>query len=782
MRWQLPWLLVAAWPSCAMAAPIDATMSLDEAIDAVRAEGVPVSYSSRLVDADMRVQSVPQSNEPLAALREALAPFGLELSAGRNGRYLVVRSNTAGNVADDQFEPQAGTPSRPTIDEITVVASQHNLFDQDGASRQFLSGDEIELMPHLADDAFRALHRLPGVAANDFQAPFNLRGGHLGELGVRINGMEVIDPYHMRTLYRPLSIIDPGIIGAAQLVSGGMTVETGNYLSGMVNIETDRLDSHAQHEVGISFITAVARSKGWFAGGRGDYLFSVRRGWLDLIASEVADDSGELSPEYFDTFLQVSYDLTPATAMQAHVLYASDEVRFIDAGDGEDLAEDSSSLYAWVTLDSEPSDQLRLKGSLFYANTDGMEDGHQINPPHEVILRDYETGSSYAGVETQLEYRLASSHLLRFGARYREFSSDYDYDLDATRQTSLYNNGLPFTILRDVAGEVEGDDVGIYAAYRVGLTESVVLEAGLRWDRYSKKDDRSYSETSPRLNAKWSLGDRTELRAAWGRYHQPQFLNELDAIDGTLDWFAPEKAEHRVVGLSHTFLSGPDFTLEAYDKRYRNPRPRFETVLDFYEFARESNFDRVLVRPSSARAYGIEASLQQRKGRNVDWWLSYSWSNVHDVVDGVDVPRNWDQRHAVTAGLTWRSDKWRATAIGRYRSGWPRTPFVPVPVFDPEGNLVGIEPDLSGRNSARFDDYSRVDVRVARDFRVRRGELTVYLEVFNIFDAQNPCCTSNHILDLAQGVSVSPVVDDYLPRFPSFGFLWRFGQGVASRP
>ena len=53
-----------------------------------------------------------------------------------------------------------------------------------------------------------------------------------------------------------------------------------------------------------------------------------------------------------------------------------------------------------------------------------------------------------------------------------------------------------------------------------------------------------------------------------------------------------------------------------------------------------------------------------------------------------------------------------------------------------------------------------------------------FLEVFNIFDARNPCCTSNHILDLRSGVSVSPVVDDYLPRFPSFGFLWRFGQGV----
>ncbi len=779
MRWRIACLLAIAWSSSPQAATIDETMTVVEAIDAVRTEGVRVSYSSRLVDPDLRVKSAPSETEPLAALAEVLAPHGLELSAGRNGRYLVVRSlEPAASEDDGRDELQVSAPPRPEIDEITIVGSQHRLFDRDGVSRQFLSGDEIEMLPHLADDAFRAIHILPGVAANDFQAPFNLRGGHLSETGVRINGMEIIDPYHMRTLFRPLSIIDPGIIGAAQLVSGGMTAETGSYLSGMVNIETDRLDSHAQHEIGVSFLTAVARSKGWFAGGRGDYHVSFRRGWLDLIASEVADDSGELEPVYFDAFLQASYDLTPATAVQAHLLVATDDVYYVDTGDGEEISEESESVYAWLTVDSDVGDRTRLTGSLFHGATDGLDDGQQDSPPAELIFRRLHAKSAYSGIESRIEYLLSSDQLLRFGARYRTFSSDYDFDLDSTRQTSLYNNGQPFTVLRDVEAAVDGDDIGVYGSYRFDLGESLVFEAGLRWDRYSKKDDRSYTKVSPRLNAMWSVGDDTELRFAWGEYHQPQFLNELDAIDGVVDWYAPEEAEHRIVGLTHAFQSGLNVTLEAYDKRYSNLRPRFETVLDNYEFARESNFDRVLVEPTTGRAYGVETTLQQRRDRGVDWWLSYSWSKTHDVVDGVDVPRDWDQRHAVAGGVTWRGDRWRATLVGRYRSGWPRTPFVSVPVVDSQGNVIGIEPDLSGRNTARFDDYSRVDVRIARDFEVSRGELMVYLEVFNIFDAENPCCTSNHILDLSPSVNVSPVVDDYLPRLPSFGFLWRFGQGI----
>ncbi|MDJ0710764.1 MAG: TonB-dependent receptor [Woeseiaceae bacterium] len=770
-------LLVCAWPACLQAAHIDKTMTLVEAIEATRSEGVQVSYSSRLVTADMRVAVLPRSREPLAALGEVLAPFGLELSAGRNGRHLVVRARPA-EASIEANVTEVSRPARPAIDEITVIASHHRLFDRNGGAGQFLSAEEIELMPHLADDAFRALHKLPGVAANDFQAPFNLRGGHIGETGVRINGMEIIDPYHMRTLYRPLSIIDPGIIGEAELVSGGMTADMGNYLSGMVSIETDRLESHAQHELGVSFLTAVARSKGWFADGRGDYLVSVRRGWLDLIADKVADDSGELSPEYLDTFLQASYDLTRYTSVQGHLLYAADEVRFIDTGDGEDIAEDSSSLYTWITVDSEPTDRLRITGSVFHGETEGVDDGQQDNLPGELIFRRLATDNSYTGIETDIEYQIASNHLLKLGARYREYASEYDYDLDATRQTSLYNNGLPFFVVRDVAASLDGDDTGAYGAYRVGIGDALVLEAGLRWDRYRTDGNRSYSKLSPRLNTNWSLGARTELRVAWGEHYQPHYFNELDAIDGVVEWYAPEKAEHRIVGLSHAFVAGQELRVEVYDKRYRNPRPRFETVLDFYEFARESNFDRVLVRPTSAHAQGVEVTLQRRAEGSFDWWFSYAWAKVHDVVDDEEVPRDWDQRHAVTAGLTWRREPWRATVIGRYRSGWPRTPLVPVPVFDNAGDLVGVQPDLSGRNSTRFDNYSRVDVRVARDFDVPRGELTAYLEIFNIFDSRNPCCTSNHFLELDAGVSVSPVIDDYLPRFPSFGFLWRFGQGV----
>ena len=77
--------------------------------------------------------------------------------------------------------------------------------------------------------------------------------------------------------------------------------------------------------------------------------------------------------------------------------------------------------------------------------------------------------------------------------------------------------------------------------------------------------------------------------------------------------------------------------------------------------------------------------------------------------------------------------------VGRFHSGWPRTPLLVDPIIDANDNIVGVIPDLSQRNSADFDDYSRVDFRVSRLVPLQRGSFEYYFEIFNIFDTQNQC-------------------------------------------
>ncbi len=257
-------------------------------------------------------------------------------------------------------------------------------------------------------------------------------------------------------------------------------------------------------------------------------------------------------------------------------------------------------------------------------------------------------------------------------------------------------------------------------------------------------------------------------------FHQPQGIQDLQIQDGLTRFHGAERAEHLNLGLTHRFGESFELRADIYEKRYEDLRPRYENVLDVHEFGGESNFDRIRIEPETARARGLELTLRQRPMEGLDWWINYTWSKVEDEISGLQVRRSWDQRHALTGNLTWEGARWSASAVARYHSGWPRTPLLVGPILDDAGFIVGIDTDISQRNTQDFDDYFRVDVRVSRTVPMDRGEFKFFVEVFNVLNAENQCCVEKHQLSIGPGVSASPSITSYFPFFPSFGFSWTF--------
>lgn len=754
---------------------------LAEAIEAVRAAGIEITYSDALVKPWMRVRETPENTDPVEGLREVLAPYGLALEVTAEGHWLVVRGERPPRVTTPEpaavvAEATSPRPERP-LESVKIVASRYSLYEGMASSDQFLTGDEIRLLPHLADDAFRAFHRLPGVAANDFSAAFNLRGGAVEEVKVVLDGLELFEPYHMRTLFSPLSIVDPGIIGSAQVLSGGFTAEYGNHMSGVVDIASRQPAGPPEHELGVSFVSSFIRSAGGW-GERGSYLVSARRGYLDLLADTVTNEGEELSPRYSDLFAKATWDISPATSIAGHVLLAADDTQFTDPDNGEDFSGESERGYAWVRLETEPGDRLLWRNVLFGGQVENTEEGSLTNLPHEAVFRFFQRDVSVYGIESDLSWHASGKQMWMFGLRYRDLSADYDYFVDSRRQTDWFNNGQPWLVHRDLEASSDGHELGVFARYRFKPTDWSTFEAGLRWDRQSYTGGADDDQVSPRLNALFQVGERSDLRLGWGYYHQPQGIHELQIEDGVTEYFPAERAEHRVVGFRHAFASGIELQADVYQKLYTDLRPRFESALDTYEFAPETNFDRIRVAPEEAEARGVELTLRDRRGDQLDWWVTYTYSKAEDTIEGVKVPRSWDQRHSVTGNLTWRGEKWMASVVGRYHSGWPRTPLLVTPILDGAGSLIFLDSNLSQRNAETYDDYFRVDVRLTRTVELRRGSLQWYVEVFNVFDTENQCCVPDFDLTLGSTVSVQPNIDDFLPIFPSFGLVWKFGPGA----
>ena len=150
--------------------------------------------------------------------------------------------------------------------------------------------------------------------------------------------------------------------------------------------------------------------------------------------------------------------------------------------------------------------------------------------------------------------------------------------------------------------------------------------------------------------------------------------------------------------------------------------------------------------------------------------MSYSWSHAEDKVDGMDVPRSWDQRHAVNLGIVWSKGPWSATLTDSFHTGWPTT------VLEVTGADAG-DPQivLSRRNRSRLSDYNTLDARVTRTFALPRGALDVFVEVNNALSRANACCVKYEVTRNADGsLNYSRNQDSWLPLVPSAGVLWRY--------
>ena len=79
--------------------------------------------------------------------------------------------------------------------------------------------------------------------------------------------------------------------------------------------------------------------------------------------------------------------------------------------------------------------------------------------------------------------------------------------------------------------------------------------------------------------------------------------------------------------------------------------------------------------------------------------------------------------------------------------------------------------DVSDRNATRHSVFHSLDVRVSRKFDLSRGNLTAFLEVTNLYDRANPCCTEYSV---RPDGSLASREKHWLPLVPSLGVVWRF--------
>lgn len=735
--------------------------SVGEVLNGLRAEGLIFIYNDQIVPAGLRVETEPGAQHGLALAEEILVAHGLILSEAAPRVYAVVRNSSA---PPPRRIPSTAHAQPAELEEVVVQTSRYTLAAENIAPRNFLTQDEVQAMPRLADETLRAVQRLPGAATNGVSSISSIRGGEPNETAIILNGLRLYEPFHLKNFYSPVSLLDSRLIDSIEFHSGGFAAPYGDRMSAIINARTIR-PGQRYYEVGASLFHLNALAATTFANERGQALISARRGNIGDLARFAEEDFGE--PNYSDGFARAEYALSDATRLSFDALASSD--RIVARRDREQVARAKyRNAYGWLTLDHDwsPHASTRVIGS--FTDLVNERRGWVEEPGRRSgQVKDFRK-FHIAGLRLENELELAAvSH--RFGGEVRRLWGDYDYALDLTVFPGVPFPGSPgSTTTRSASPAPQGYENSAWWDMRTTLGKRLTLEAGMRVDvqTYDGSDDGE--QWSPRTSVLYMLSPATKFRAGWGRFHQSQGINELQVEDGVSRFYPAQHADHAIVSIEHTF-DGFDVRVEAYRKWYRRIHPRFENALDPLVLFPEAEFDRVMVDAHSARSQGVEVLMQMRPKGPWSGWLSYTWSQVTDRIGNTDVPRSWDQRHAINLGVTWASGPWTATLVNSYHSGWPTTSLT----LDPQTGVPSIDP--SARNRSRLTDFNSLDMRLTRTFIMPRGALDVFAEVSNAISRKNACCVEYEVRRNEDGsLSYDRDVSSWLPVVPSIGVLWRY--------
>lgn len=743
---------------------------MDEVLDELRARGLTFIYNNQLVPPDLRVTAEPTARRGAELAREILAPHRLTLSQAAPRVYAVVRDPLAQR--PQQEEDLAASFAADPPMEIVVQSSRYTLATELTTSQVSVTQDQVKDTPRLADETLRALQRLPGTAINGFSSLAAVRGGEPGESAIVLDGLRLYEPFHLKNFLSPVSVLDSRVIDGMEFYSGGFSAPYGDRMSAIVEATSVRPEQEHYYEAGLNLFHASALTSHAFDEGRGHFLLSGRRGNAGDLAQFSERDFGR--PYYSDGFGRIDYRFSERTQGALQMLLSGDSILALNSDGQQRTDAKYRNVYAWATFEHQWSDSASSRLIASYTDLTNERRGNIEEPGRRSATVFDDRLFHVTGVKFDTSIS-ANRVVHRFGIEAQRLWGQYDYRLNLAQQPDYPFPGSPAVQLaRDLAPRPDGYEMSAYWDGRLDLARRLTFQAGLRIDTQDYNDtapllkNRMY--LSPRFATVYRLDSRTLLRASWGRYFQPQDINELPVEDG-IDTFSPAPhANHWIVSLDRQFDLGLDLRLELYRKRYESLRPRFENVFDPVVLFPEAEFDRARIDAGSARAEGAELFLKFPQRGSWSGWLGYTWSRVEDRIDGAAVPRSWDQRHVVNVGLTWSKGPWTATLAGLYRTGWPTTELAIA--TDSFGNPAL---RLDERNRERFKAYSTIDARLTRTFALSHGALDVFAEVTNALSRSNPCCARYRIGEAADGTPViTRDIESWLPLVPSVGVLWRY--------
>jgi hypothetical protein len=293
------------------------------------------------------IGQVPAGACTLRVSRMGYAPLRRELTLAESGEAVL------------ELE-LARNPVR--LEQVTVTPGSFSFMGQGTGTRQTMSREDVQAVPQIGEDIFRAVNRLPGLASNDYSAHFGIRGGRHDETLILLDGLQLYEPYHLKDFNEgAISIIDAETIDGVQLMTGGFPARYGDKRSGVLDISSRTPEpDRTSFDLGVSMMNTRAMGRGTFSDNKGAWLAFGRVGYMGPVFQFI-DQADLPKPDYEDVFAKTRYRISSRHELSIDFLHAGDRyvydipatTGFLDTINTRESANNRyGNSYVWTTLQS----------------------------------------------------------------------------------------------------------------------------------------------------------------------------------------------------------------------------------------------------------------------------------------------------------------------------------------------------------------------------------------------------------------------------------------------
>jgi hypothetical protein len=610
--------------------------------------------------------------------------------------------------------------------------------------------EEIQKVPGSQGDALKAVLNFAGVA----RAPFGsgllaIRGSAPEDSAVFFGYHEIPLLFHFGGLR---SVFASEILAQIDFIPGNFDSRYGDAIGGIVNVQprAGRRDGYHGY-VDVNAFDAGVLAEGPI--GKGSFAIAARRSYIDFVLSQaLPPDAGinfTVAPRYWDYQMLFDYPVSGGE-LSVRAFGSSDKLKLVFSGPNDD---------------PEATEDVRnqVETAQYFSRADIVY-RKQLGPWEFLVTPSFRAGFTEIKAAGIFELDVRTKDVSGRAELSRQISKRLRWRIGADINSTLFDidvtapplSGGDSPLVRQISGQTFRG--ALYSTVTVSVTDRFLLYPGVRAEWFATVNRAG---VDPRLRGVWKLTDTTALKGAVGLYSQGiQQPVQLDAVFGN-PRLGLQKSVHSSLGVAQelpwdSFIEVTGYYKELWDL-VSNSSALVSRTTDELGPERYAN-------TGVGRIYGLELLLRKSLSDNLFGWVSYTLSRSTRI-DAPGQQRklfDFDQTHILTLIASYKLPRgWQFGARFRLVSGNPYT-AVNNGVFDAQ--VGSYAPIVGPVNGDRLPTFHQLDLRLDKTWVLPRMQLSLYADVQNVYNKQNP-----EFINYAYDYQSFSTVNS-LPIIPSIGF------------